>query len=146
MLSKTRLLLVETLEWLHDLWRTNRWKYGRVDSEESAPAVFTEIAVAACQYAPALVASVLAVFDTYLDDVDQPSAAYLSRLAAVGPCSASARLAYSYFLARDIDERFARRHSVLRDYALRHIAAGYNGADAAMLLDMILETQPLVRS
>ena len=47
-------------------------------------------------------------------------------------------MGYAFFLAREFRPGAAERFAALVEYSMQHVDAGYDGAEAAMLLDMLL--------
>lgn len=129
--------LQESLSWLHAQWLSNNWSYNEASPEENAPILFCEVAAAAIKYRPELANDVINRFVSYLDLLSQPCSSYLNSNKLIGPCAASARLAYAFFMMRGF-HRDAEIWQPLKAYSLTHMSSGYNCIEASMLLDLLL--------
>ncbi|MEK6320924.1 MAG: hypothetical protein AABN33_04490 [Acidobacteriota bacterium] len=137
-MDNARKRLARTLIWLHKKWNSGAWVYDEVPTEENAPILLPEIVDPAIEHRPKLAISVLNRFEGYLDPTHQPSSSYLNKTCIVGPCAATIRLAYNFFVSRRFRAHGGARWNALVDYALQHMRSGHNCVEAAMLLDMLL--------
>lgn len=137
-ISKAENKLNKTIDWLDIQWSKNKFKYGKVPTEENSPHIFVEVFYALQRYRPKLLTNILSHINSFLDDFSHPTEKYIKKLKIVGSFSAASRIAYANFLARSEFPASEKNWRLLRDYTLHQIKSGYNCVEAATMLDMLL--------
>lgn len=131
-----------TLIWFKEQWGSPlKWSYSKLKWEENAPAVLIEIAPALLRYDREFGISVLDKLAEYLDPVGHPSEAILVLQVYATASEIATRLGYACYFFREHSEIAKMSWSRLCEFAIANINVGTNAADAAMLLDMLLDSR-----
>ncbi len=134
--SKIKNALQKTVVWFINEWKSNKWSYGEVKSEENIPILFCETATVFIQNDEEFALLVLGEISKYLDPLGNPTEIYINKLKLIGECAVATRLAYCFYLARNINEKFNQTWLALFNYSVQRKHFGFNSVEAAMLLDM----------
>ncbi len=120
------------LVFLKHEWERTRWAYAEASSAHNAVQIYHELAVCLRGVDPSFLDELISWVLQWITPSGMLSASYLDACDHVTWPSANARVAYAIF-QYSIDDR---RWRVLFEEAMREIAVGINGADAAFLLHM----------
>lgn len=135
-IEKIEKAIQNTIGWFINEWRLNYWTYGKVPKEENVPILFCEISDVLIKYNLDFTNEVLGFLKDYLDPLGNPSTEYINKLKLVGECAVSTRLAYCFFLARELNDEYDKLWKTLFAHSLLKKDFGFNSVEAAMLLDM----------
>lgn len=124
-----------TVRFLTDSWKKNKWAYGGASSEENAVSLYVEVAEALPHYERSLYAEVSSQLETWLSPARNLSDAYIRACHDVLPVQLRARMAYALF-------RGAREPAAWLPLFERIVADDHRGlisSELAFVIDLTFE-------
>jgi hypothetical protein len=124
-----------TVRFLTESWRKNKWAYGAAGAEENAVSLYIEVAEALPRYDRDLFAAVSSELETWLSPAGDLSEAYIGACHDVLPVQLRARMAYALF--RGFPRRLA--WSPLFEHVLHDDHRGLISSEVAFVIDLTFE-------
>lgn len=138
--AKIKETLEKSVDWLKEQWQSdNGWSYGKLSAHENSVPLFHEVATAMLYCDQEFALDVVRMFATYLDPIGNPSERTLRSNVYARPPEVASRLGYGFYLLKEKSEMASQAWERLCEYSVCRLDSGMNSADAAMLLDMLLE-------